>query len=337
MAVTAKEIAKILDISPAAVSIALNNKPGVSEETRQRVQEAAKRYGYLYSNAVPSIAVTEQRKISLVIFKKTGGKIIEDTPFFSKLTEGIAAACKSNGYLLDIRYLYEQQNVEAEVKSILLSKPEGIILLATEMKECDFDCFNEISIPIVVLDTYFETIAKDYVLINNVQGAFLATNYMINMRNQQPGYLRSAYSISNFEERADGFYKAVRNNKMSSSSCVVHKLTPTMEGAYSDMKKLLSEGAKIANCYFADNDLIAAGAIHAFKDYGYRIPEDIAIIGFDNTSLCEIIEPTLTTINVPKETMGSLAVNRLVSLIGDRDTSPVKIEITTNLVIRESL
>ena len=149
--------------------------------------------------------------------------------------------------------------------------------------------------------------------------------------------MRSSYSIGNFEERADGFYKSIRQNGMSTSASIVHRVAPSVEGAYSDMRALIAQGEPLASCYFADNDLIAAGAMRAFKEAGYRIPEDIGIIGFDNTAMCEILEPPLTTVHVPKQAMGQLAVERLVSILNAKPSANVKIEITPSLVKRKSL
>ena len=140
----------------------------------------------------------------------------------------------------------------------------------------------------------------------------------------------------NFEERADGFYKAIRRNGMSTSRSIVHRLTPSVEGAYADMKELLARGEPLANCYFADNDLIAVGALRAFREAGFRIPQDIAIVGFDNMPVCTYIEPALTTIHVPKEYMGQMAVRRLHELISHSDSQPIKIEISTTLQKRKS-
>ena len=92
----------------------------------------------------------------------------------------------------------------------------------------------------------------------------------------------------------------------------------------------------MADCYFADNDLIAAGAAKALKEAGYRIPQDIAIVGFDNMPICTYIEPTLTTIHVPKQYMGRMAVQRLHERICDPDSFPIKLEISTTLQKRKS-
>ena len=143
--------------------------------------------------------------------------------------------------------------------------------------------------PFVLLDAFFDNQSYDSILINNVQGAYRATNFLISQCRCQPGYLHSSFPISNFEERANGFYNSIRNSGMSASKSIVHKLTPSQEGAYSDMKAIIESGDELAEAYFADNDLIAVGAMRALISAGYRIPEDISIVGFDDLPLCEYV------------------------------------------------
>lgn len=334
MSITAKELAQKLGLSTAAVSMALNNKPGVSESTRERVLKAAKEYGFDFSRQ----RLTEETKkgcIAFLIYRRHGA-VVGDTQFFSSLSDGVVNAARAAGYQLNIQYLH-QENCRSELRGLLSGDTKGAILLGTELREEDFGPFAAFPLPLVVLDAYFEGISRDCVLINNVQGAFAAVNYMISKRKQQPGYLRSSYAIGNFEERADGFYKAIRHNGMSTSASIVHRLAPSAEGAYADMKALIAQGDPLATCYFADNDLIAAGAMRALKEAGYRIPEDIGIIGFDNTSLCEMLEPPLSTMHVPKQAMGQLAVERLIAILERKPSAHVKIAVTTTLVKRGSL
>ena len=333
MSITAKELAAKLGLSPAAVSMALNNKPGVSESTRERVLQAAREAGYSFGRIQEKGHL--KGCVTFLLYHRHGA-VVGDTPFFSSLTGGIADACRSAGYDLTIQYLYED-NVRSTLRLLQNSETSGVILLGTELRQEDFGPFSDFDLPLVVLDTYFEGITKDCVLINNVQGAFLATNYLISKRKHQPGYLRSSYSISNFEERADGFYKAIRHNGMATGASIVHRLAPSVEGAYTDMKLLIQQGERLANCYFADNDLIAAGAIRALKEANYRVPEDVGVIGFDNTPMCEILDPPMTTIHVPKQVMGAMAVSRLLELIAQRNTQTIKIEVSTFLVKRGSL
>lgn len=334
MSITAKELAKKLGISAASVSMALNNKPGVSRDTRQMILDEAEKAGYDFSR----LSAKKQTEGSLyfVIYKKHGA-VVSDTPFFSQLSDGISECCKETGYKMNIRYIYDDEDTLAkQVEDIQYSDCYGIILLGTEMNPEDFKIFKALPLPIVLLDTYFETVQTNYVLINNMQGAYLATSFLIKRTRQQPGYFRSSYPIGNFEERASGFYNAIRASGMSTSKSIVHRLTPSIEGAFADMIEVLEQGDELASCYFADNDLIAVGAMRALKTKGYRIPEDIAIVGFDNITFSSIVEPSLTTIHVPKQEMGRMAAERLIDLIEKRKTTPAKIEIATHLIKRHS-
>lgn len=331
MAITAKELAAKLGLSPAAVSMALNNKPGVSTTTRRRVIEAARGLGYDFSrrSAAPGGLMGQ---VCLAVYKRDGA-VVGDTPFFADLTSGVSIGCKKAGYDLVIRYLYDDDFPQ----QLYTSGSQGVILLATELDAPALSRLSRPGLPLVVLDAYFESFDHDYVLINNIQGAFQATSYLISKRRAQPGYLRSSYPISNFEERADGFYKAIRASGMSTSKSPVHLLTPSQEGAYADMKALLAAGEDLADCYFADNDLIALGAAAALKEAGYRIPEDVALVGFDDLPACACTDPPLTTVRVPARAMGETAVRRLAEILEGREQVSMKTEIRTELVRRKSV
>ncbi|MBQ6347927.1 MAG: LacI family DNA-binding transcriptional regulator [Clostridia bacterium] len=335
MSITAKQLAAKLGLSESAISLALNDKPGVSRETRRRVIEAAKAYGYDFSKKA-SAGTGRKGTICFAIYKKSGA-VVSDTPFFSTLTDGISMGCRRQHYDCVVRYLYEDDDIADQVYTLGASQFSGIILLATEIDEGTLKGFNRLGIPMVVLDAYYEKLDFNFILINNVQGAYMATEHLIKKRRTQPGYLRSDYWISNFEQRADGFYKAIRAAGMSTAKSQVLRLTPSQEGAYADMKRLLNAGERPVNCYFADNDLIAIGAILALKEAGYRVPEDVAVVGFDDMPACEYMDPQLTTIMVPKLFMGETAAMRVIQLIEGANTQPLKIEVSTKLVRRRSV
>ena len=334
MPITAKELAQKLNLSPAAISMALNNKPGVSIATKKLVLETADKYGYDFSRLAKKHNI--KGNICFIMYKKHGA-IVGDTYFFSELVSGITLGCKQFDYKINIYYIDESNGeIIGQLEEVRNSDCSGIIVLGTEMAPLDLKPCLKLPVPLVLLDTYFNTISCDSVLINNVQGAYLATSHLIKKIKKQPGYLHSSYTIANFSERSNGFYNAVRAHGMSASNSIVHLLSPSLDGAYADMKVLLKNGEKLAECYFADNDLIAIGAMKALKEYGYKIPHDIAIVGFDNIPTCKVIEPNLSTIHVPKTYMGVMAVSRLVSLMNDPKASPIKLEIGTSLIERLS-
>ncbi len=123
---------------------------------------------------------------------------------------------------------------------------------------------------------------------------------------------------------------------MSTSHSLVHRLPPSQEGAYSDMKEILRT-EQPAKCYFADNDLIAIGAMQALREAGFRIPEDISVVGFDDISAAEYVSPPLTTVEVPKSYLGETAVGRLVQMIEGHSLQPLKVEVFTRLIRRKSV
>lgn len=334
MSISAKELAQKLNISAATVSMVLNRKPGISEKTRNTVIDAAKEYGYDFSKKWD--LSEEKGNIQYVIYKKHG-TVVGDTPFFSQVTEGIEQACKADGYELQINYFYENQDINAQIQALSEKNCQGILLLGTELDMDYFPPFSRLKVPMVILDTYFEELNCDSVLINNVQGAYRATNYLIEKGMTEVGYLRSSYPIGNFAERADGYYKALRHHHLPTSHPFVHDLTPSMEGAYLDMIHILREKPVMAQAYFADNDLIAAGAMRALKEFGFRIPEDISIIGFDDMPICDFLDPPLTTMEVPKKRLGELAMKQLVQKISKEPKLTVKIEVSVKLHERKSV
>ncbi len=335
MNVTGKELAKRLGLSATAVSMALRGRPGVSTKTRRRVLEAAEKYGYDFTR----LALKREQSGSIYfIIYITHNAIMSYAPISGELGEGIEEACKQAGYSMKTLTIYEKNNdLQKQLEELRISDCIGIVLAGTEMQKNTCARFLELSIPLILLDTYFEGIDCNCVLINNEQGAWVAANHLIASCNSQPGYLASSYQIENFEKRRVGFNRAVRAHGMSVSKCITHRLSPTIEGAMADMLEILEQKEELARCYFADNDLIAIGVIKALKTKGYRIPEDIAVVGFDNIAEGQLIEPPLTTVSVPRHFMGQAAAKLLFSVLAEPVPYKRKTEISTTLIPRSSV
>ncbi|MCI8517054.1 MAG: LacI family transcriptional regulator [Hungatella sp.] len=332
MSVTAKQIARQLNLSEAAVSMALNHKPGVSTQTRRRVLETARSLGYDFSRI--SSLRTAPGLIYFIYYNKLD---IFTMPFFRELIRGVEETFDGSGYRLSHQHIYAVDDVEEQLERLSIHGCDGIILLGTQMTREDFAPFAFLDRPIVLLDTGISSVKADCIQINNMEGARTATDYLIKKRRRQPGYLRSVCPLHNFEERADGFFKAIRQNGMSPSHSVVHRLGSTVNAAYADMLAILGQKEPLASCYFADNDDLAIGAMKALKEQGYRIPQDISLIGFDNTPFSAYVDPPLTTVHVPKYYMGQLAAQRMLSVLKATEFHSVKVEVNTNLIIRKSV
>lgn len=335
MGITAKELAARLNLSATAVSMALNGKPGVSTSTRALVLEEAEKSGYDFSRL--SLKKNKTGDIYCIVYRSHNA-ILNYTPIFTELTDGIEQECRSHGYHLKTLQIFEKANdVPRCLEELRISGCMGIILLGTEITASVCRQFLQLSVPVILLDSNFDSLDCSSVTINNGQGAYLAANYLIDRHGKQPGHLRSSYEIENFTERRHGFQRAVKEHGMSIGKTITHVLSPSIEGAFADMLEVIDNGDPLAECYFADNDLIAIGAIKALKLRGYRLPEDIAIIGFDNISEGRVIDPTLTTIDIPRKFMGQTAAFQLIRQIENPVPHTVKIEIRTSLIKRFSV
>lgn len=335
MAVTIKEIAEKANVSSATVSMVLNNKKGISSATRENVLKIVKDLGYSFSSNKKN-STSNRGNLQLTIFKKHS-KVVSDTPFFQALTEGIESEARHNSYKLNITYMSRSANINDIKKDLKKNSIDGMLLLGTEMDEQDFIEFLDIDIPILFLDSNFININANYVVIDNISGAYKGTKHLLDNGHRNIGYLKSSISIQNFEERYEGYKKALDEAQITNSSNYIVSLMPTMNEAYKDMKKYLSGNPYLPTAYIADNDIIAMGAIKALKENSYKIPEDISIVGFDDMPFCTMIEPTLTTINVNKKIFGHLAIDNLIDIIERKKNYKLKTVLSVTLILRNSV
>lgn len=328
-----QDIAQLAGVSPGTVSNALNNRKGVGQETKAKIIKIAQELGYFDNRKK-----TEERVIRLILFKKHG-YVVSETQFFTALIEACENQCRQSGYELLISQVIDGEHDKEDILKIIdQKKVDGILLLATEMDEIDFENFKNIEIPMVVLDSYFETKSDDYILINNISGAYRATKYFIENGHKRIGMLGSSIDINNFKHRRIGFEKAINEAGMTLKNKDSIFLEPTLDGAYKDMKKYLEQNGKkdLPTALFAFNDIIALGAIKAMQEQEINIPKDVSIIGFDDIPISSLTNPSMTTIKVFTNEMGALAVKRLINKLNE-EVVPIKIEIDTKLIERNSV
>jgi LacI family transcriptional regulator len=329
---SAKDIAKKLGISTTAVSMVFNNKPGISDETRKRVLETAEAIGYRIKNR------TERKKstIQLLIFSHEGGITYNDNPFFSRIIEGVSNRAQELDYNLLVSHLRGNDIKGSAASSFIHADSGGVILLATDFNSADFSFLKSFSVPLVILDNSFEQYSLDSVSINNLQGIYLAAEHLISLGHRNIYYLGSDYAANNFDERQLGFIRTVASHPETQrcTGNIIHynRAAQSIES----LRNTIGSLKNFPTAFVCANDWLANDCIGVLKELGYRIPDDISVTGFDNTPICEIMTPKLSTINVPKQRMGSLAVDRLSDMIGGKALEHVKIEIMADLVLRDS-
>lgn len=319
-----KKISELTGFSPATVSNALNQKRGVNHETAAEILRAAKELGYY--------ATAKSKRITLIIHKHNG-VIIDDTPFFPLLISGIEKECRLHQYELNICTLDKRDpDFADQVNAVLNSPVSGIILLGTELMDGELDIYSQRRCPLMTLDYWDEQMRYNGVLINNEDSVKMAVEYLIRCGHREIGHLRGAFRIKAFEAREKSYQYTLAENNVPIDSRYTFTLSPTINGAYKDMRKLLASSPKLPTAFFADNDVIAIGSIRALQECGYHVPDDVSVIGFDNLPFSEILSPRLTTIQVFKQDMGQIAVKMMIEELTTGLEIKTKTQVSTKFI-----
>lgn len=211
--------------------------------------------------------------------------------------------------------------------SDLLNSVAGLIILGTDMTPHHKTELHALmgdpafSLPMVIIDNFIFSGHYDCVGNDNLYGAKAAISYLISKGHRSLGYLRSKQRITNFDDRETGVQLALAEyaSQVSSPLEIIH-VDISADRAYQDIVHWLKSAKKLPDALFAENDVIAASAIRAFKALGIRVPEDISIMGFDDIPICEIVEPAITTVHSFKDQLGGEAVRLLHRRIQQWDT-----------------
>jgi len=326
---TVKELAKIAGVSPAAISIVLNNKKGVSDKTRERILNILKEYNYSINKKKETV-----KKLCFLKYKKHGMLVEQNEGFIAAILDSVEAESCLRGYSLSI--IVSDNNFEDIINSIDYDAYDGLILLGTELEEKQYTCLKEIKKPYIVVDNNMLDYPCNNIAINNQETVYSAVSYLAELKHKSIGYFHSSVNISNFAERNISFVHCANLYGLDFKPEYQFNLPPTLVGAYHEMKRYLSTNPVLPSCAFADNDSIAIGVMKALLEFGYKIPQDISIIGFDDIPFSAILTPPLTTMRIQKALIGTIAVRQICDLIDYAPYTGVKIQVGGELVRRAS-
>lgn len=327
------DIAKKLGISTTAVSLAVNNKPGVSEETRQRVLAELQN-----SYTADSPKKTYNGSLMLVIHKKSG-EILVDKPFFSSMVESIQTEAFLRSYSLTISHYSPEQDLDSYIQMLSSMNTNGILLQATEMAYEDLEKYKSLPFPIVLIDSVFDRCLFDSVSLDDERCFFTTFLYVYEQGHRDIGFLKGSTPIHNFQSHFDGFQKGILRCHSERDNHPVITLPPSINGAYEGMKKFLQnppQDFEMPTVFLSDLDYIALGAMKALKEAGYRIPDDVSLIGFEDVDACLISEPTLSTIQINRTDIGAIAINRLIEKINNKNSYCTETHVLSKLALRQS-
>lgn len=328
MKVTIYDVAKEANVSIATVSKVINNTGKISEKTKIKVREVMVELNYR-PNMIASALMGKQTK--------TIGLLIPDlaNPFFSELARSIEDQGHELGYNLVICNTDYKSEKEINYLTLLKQKQVDGFILASGFEE--FDKVKEIvseETPIVIVARDFPMFSVDAVALDDFMGGYLAAEHLVELGHKDIGIVaRDLYSN---RERLRGFnyFLEEKGLEIRRNFQYVKEIDHIKAGR--EMMRKYTEADQIPSAIFACNDLLAAGAIQYAKEIGLKVPEDLSVIGFDNTSIASIIEPPLTTIAQPILGMGKEVMNLIVSLITGKREEKSRIILLPELVKRKS-
>lgn len=340
MKLRAKDIAKQLGVSTATMSLVINNKPGVSDKRRQEIIEKIKEMGcdyLLYKGENTESKPAHKGSVGFVVYKRVGS-IVEESPFFNYILKGISERIIKYGYNLTFIYMDKSMSVEEQLVQINNSDCLGLLIFGVEMQKIDLDAFKQSGLPFVIIDNSFPESDVDAIAINNTLGIIKAVDYLFENGHRRIGYLKSKERINSFNERRSAFKKRLKTLEIKEYREDIIEVGYSEHSIKDELAQYFRDNnEKLPTAFFAENDYIACNAMVAFQEAGYKVPEDVSIIGFDNRPITEMVEPNVTTMNVPKDIFGPEAVELLMSRLEKGRKQSVKIAVGTELMIRESV
>lgn len=331
--ITIYDIAQKLALSSATVSRGLQDNPAINKNTRKKIQDAAKELGYRHNNFASSLRKQKSNTIGVIVHELNSN-------FITSVLAGIEKITTEAGY--DLIIAHSSESFEKEVANALNlfhKRVDGLIAsLAFNTNGLDhFNSFEKKGIPIIFFDRVEEKGESTKVIIDNYKCGYQATQHLIEQGCKRIVLVTANQKRNVYAQRHKGYTDALFDNNIpyDKSRVLIKDLSEQcgVEAALQIMKmKPLPDGA------FITNDFSAAVCMQTLKEHGIRIPEDIAIVGFNNDAISKIVEPQLTTIHYPGIDMGEIAARNLINHL--KGVSNIKhtntIVVRSDLIIRKS-
>lgn len=331
MKITLKEIAAIAGVSTTTVSKILNKKDQkLSEATRQRVLKIADEYNYIPNSLARSMVTKRTRTLGLIVPDITN-------PFFPEIARGVEDKANEEDY--NIILCNTDNDIEKEERNIsmLIEKMvDGIIILPSSKRTTDFNSLKNILMPIVLVDRDVDIKnVQAKVLVDNYDGSYNAVKYLLDEGYRKIAFITGPLTSVTALQRLKGYKHALDEYNVKFDESYI------LEGSFRrswgrEAVKILIEEKKSFDAVFCGNDLIAISTMKTIKEYGYKVPEQIGVLGYDDIYISEMVEPPLSTVRQPKYLMGYKAAQITINAIEKKSTKGEIALLKTELIVRES-
>lgn len=340
--VTISDIAERAGTSIAAVSLALNGKPGVGPELRERILGLADELGYRRAKK-PS------RVISVLHVSRRGaaiGAAIDDyqKSFVADYMNGIQLEAGRNAISVNVRFI--QASTREELGEAIgcafgeggaSGRSEGFIVLGTELEREDLLLFSRLARPKVFVDSYYPDLVLDFVDIDNTRAAFDIAAYLWEKGHRDFGLVGMNEPTPNHRLRENAFAEALAERGLRRSALRRYSVEPTFEGAHEGMRSIIARKASLPTALVCVNDLVALGVLKALREAGIPVPGRVSVVGFDNTGPAAVSDPPLASYEVSKQEIGRRALKLLLERIEEKEQRhSEKVMIAGELIARGS-
>jgi LacI family transcriptional regulator len=330
---TIHDIARKLNITASTVSRALKDHPRISAETKKAVQKAAQKLNYQPNNIAAALRNGKSNIIGIIV-------PTADRTFFSSVVRGIEEIANTAKYNVMICQTYDNYEKEVStVEALLNARVDGIIVSHGKETQ-NFDHFlkvKERGIPIILFDRSNDELEVSNVVIDDFLGAYKATEHLIQQGCKRIAHFTNARKISIFKERLRGYREALLDNGLKFDESLVVDSNLQLEDGRNSMEQLLKR-KDIPDGVFSSSAYGILGAMQVLKEKGFKVPEDVALVGFSNEPFTSFTEPPLSTIDQHPMRMGNAAAEIFLEEIAVKDKKfiPQKIVLKPELIIRQS-
>lgn len=329
--VTIRDVAAAAGVSYQTVSRVINNRPDVAEETRRRVWQIIKELGYQPSAIARGLV--SKRTYTLGLINADFGD-----PFYAEVVIGAEEVAREHGYFFllsstqrnqDDEPVYWRLLTEREVEGILFVRP------STEQDSQHIVSLLQRGVPLVTTAYHVPGARLTIVDVDNVDGGIKATRCLIDIGHRRIGMITGPSGWESVKNRTRGYLLALEQADIPYDESLVEHGDWSYASGYEAVRRLLDRGAHFT-ALFAQNDRMAIGAIRALREAGYRVPDDVAIVGYDDNPVAAYCYPPLTTVRQPAREVGTVAVRQLMELIGNPNAERKEILLPVELVRRAS-
>jgi LacI family transcriptional regulator len=332
MRVTMKDVAQRAGVSIKTVSRVVNGEGEVSEEKVHRVKAVIDELGYRPNQMARGLVSQRTHSIGLVVPEI-------NNPFYPEVAEAVISIARENHHhMLLCSHENDYREQEAILESLVYQGVDGIIIFPARESSEQLLRFADSWSPIVSVNHNISHPRIGVVQADIVKGASLAVDYLVGKGHTHIGMISAERSPVNRRWREQGFKQAmIAHQLVFTDSLLVagDGLPNDIDGGYNAARRFLSEQPQIT-ALFCYNDMMALGAIHACQDMGLHLPDNFAIVGFDDISLAAIVRPALTTIRIDKSQLGAEATRMLLDLLENANSKIDNVTLDVDLVIRQS-